>query len=84
MLLKNKLIKIISLATLCFSILLCSGCNSKKPVEQTFPEVISELKSYKLEASLQTIFQNGIKECDVIVYFQAPNNYLFFFNNSIC
>ena len=71
----KKIIKCMCALFLSLFIFICTSCKKDKEVEISFPEKIEELKSYKLEATLQTIFQNGTKECDVVVYYEAPNNY---------
>lgn len=71
----KKIIKGVCIFLISIFLTTCVSCTKNKEVEISFPEKIQELKSYKLEATLQTIFQNGTKECDVIVYFEAPSNY---------
>ena len=71
---------LVLLFTLCFTLM---GCKNNKPVETNFPEIVNGLKSYKLEATLNTIFQNGNKECNVIVYFEHPNNYRVELSNTL-
>lgn len=63
------------LVILILSIFLLSSCKENQIVEKKFPEIVNELESYKLEATLETYFENGSKECNVLVYFQKPNNY---------
>lgn len=52
-----------------------TSCKKEKVVEKKFPEIVSDLTSYKLEASYTTYFENGSKECNVLVYFMAPDQY---------
>ncbi len=79
---KSKLLKITNIILLMIGIIYLSGCSSKA-VEKSFPEEISELKSYKLEATIQTFFQNGNKEANVVVYFKEPNLYRVELTNSL-
>ena len=72
----SKLFKMIILVICIFSTILgLSGCKQNQVIEKKFPELINELESYKLEATLETYFENGSKQCNVVVYYQSPNNY---------
>lgn len=57
------------------SAVLLTSCKENKVVEKKFPEIVSELESYQLEATLETFYENGSKRCNVLVYYQSPNNY---------
>lgn len=59
------------------------ACKENKVVEKKFPEIISELESYKLEASFETYFENGSKECNVLVYYMSPNYYRVELTNNV-
>lgn len=56
------------------SLTLCS-CKKEKNVEKTFPEIVNNLKSYKLTGKLESMFPSGTKECEVVVYYKQPNQY---------
>lgn len=72
----NKFFKKVFLSFILGVTLVClTNCKNQKNIEKTFPEMVNELQSYKLTATLETLFENGSKECDVIVYFSKPNNY---------
>lgn len=71
----NIVKKIIFLTLMLVTVFSLAGCKQNKVIEKKFPEIVSELKSYKLEATLETFFENGSKECNVLVYYQSPNNY---------
>ena len=64
MLYKNKLINFAIISLLSLLTFFLTSCNSSKAVEKSFPEIIEELDSYKLSASMQTIFQNPHLEHD--------------------
>lgn len=83
MLFKNKLINFAIIILLSFFTVLLTSCNSSKTVEKNFPEIVEDLDSYKLHAKMQTIFQNGTKDCEVVVYFQKPNNYRVELTNAV-
>lgn len=59
------------------------SCKETKVIEKKFPEIISELESYKLEATYETFFENGSKVCNVLVYFKSPNYYRVELTNNI-
>ena len=71
----KNLIKISSLLIVCLLLVTLVGCKGKKAVEKTFPEIVSELNSYILDANLETKFPNGSKKCTVKVFFKKPNYY---------
>lgn len=80
----SKLFKMIILVICIFSTILgLSGCKQNQVIEKKFPELINELESYKLEATLETYFENGSKQCNVVVYYQSPNNYRVELTNDI-
>lgn len=70
-----KLKKVSLLILLFLSFLTITSCNKQEDVQKSFPEIISEVKSYKLSGKLETFFPSGAKECEVVVYYQNPNQY---------
>lgn len=71
----KNLIKLSSLLIGCFLISTLIGCKEKKNVEKTFPEIVSNLDTYILDAEMETKFPNGSKKCNVKVYYKSPNFY---------
>lgn len=51
------------------------GCKKKKPVETTFPEIVSKLTSYKMVGKLESTYPSGTKECIVTTYYRSPGDY---------
>lgn len=51
------------------------GCKKKKPVETTFPEIVSKLTSYKMVGKLESTYPSGTKECMITTYYRSPNDY---------
>lgn len=80
---KHILMKVVSLTFVVLTIFTLTSCKDNKAVEKKFPELVNELESYKLEASLKTFFENGSKECSVVVYFMKPNYYRVELTNNI-
>lgn len=52
-----------------------TSCKKETKVEESFPELVSKLKSYKLVGKLETMFPSGTKECEISVYYKQPNLY---------
>lgn len=51
------------------------SCKNSKPVEDSFPDIVNSLTSYKLTGRLESNFPSGTKECNVTTYYKAPNLY---------
>lgn len=51
------------------------GCKKKKPVETTFPEIVSKLTSYKMVGKLESTYPSGTKECMITTYYRSPSDY---------
>lgn len=72
---KRKIFKIyLILATLLLSLVFTS-CKKNTPVEESFPEIVNKLSSYKLTGRLESTYPSGTKECNITTYFKAPNMY---------
>lgn len=78
----KNLTKLSSLLIICLFLIALGGCKNKKAVEKTFPEIVSELDSYILDANLETKFPNGSKNCVAKVYYKKPNFYRVELTNS--
>lgn len=52
-----------------------TSCKKETKVEESFPELVSKLKSYKLVGKLESMFPSGTKECEISVYYKQPNLY---------
>lgn len=51
------------------------SCKKEVVVEKSFPEIVSELESYILEANFETFFPSGTRECKILVYYKNPSFY---------
>ncbi len=71
----KKLTKTIIFLILFFSLFGLISCKKETKVEESFPELVSNLKSYKLTGKLESMFPSGTKECEVCVYYKQPNYY---------
>ncbi len=60
------------LMLLCLSI---SACKQDDAPAESFPKIVSELKSYKMVGKLETNFPSGTKESIITTYYKAPNLY---------
>lgn len=69
----KKLIKVGIILLLFVCLLTISSCKKTVDVEKNFPEIVAEIKSYKVTGKLESLFPSGIKECEVVVYYQSPN-----------
>lgn len=58
-----------------FSLLGLTSCKTSKPVEDSFPDIVNSLTSYKLTGRLESNFPSGTKECNVTTYYKTPNLY---------
>lgn len=79
----TNLFKMITLIICLLLSILLSSCKQNQVLEKKFLEIVNELESYKLEATFETYFENGSKQCDVLVYYQSPNNYRVELTNQI-
>lgn len=70
-----KIKKVGILIILLLSLFTITSCNKQEDAQKSFPEIISEVKSYKLSGKLETFFPSGTKECEVVVYYQSPSLY---------
>lgn len=66
-------IKIGVLLLIFFNVFMISSCKKVVEPEKSFPEMVSEMSSYKLEGKLESMFPSGTKECEVVVYYKEPN-----------
>lgn len=71
----KKLTKIIIFLLMFLCVVTLTSCKKETAVEETFPELVSNLKSYKLVGKLESMFPSGTKECEVTVYYKNPNLY---------
>ncbi len=72
---KLKLFKVGIFLLLFINVITLTSCKKNVEVEKSFPEIISEVKSYKLVGKLESMFPSGTKECEVAVYYKSPNLY---------
>ena len=71
----NKLLRYFLFLLLFFTTLTFVSCKKEEVIEKSFPEIVQELKSYKLVGRLESNFPTGTKECEVVVYYKSPNLY---------
>ena len=67
--------KIILMFIMLLGVLVLSGCNSKKETKESFLEMLSNAKSYKVDGLLETFFENGRKQNDFTVYYKKDDCY---------
>ncbi len=70
--------KIIKTLLICFLMLLTFttlSCKKNQDKVSLFPEVVNELKSYKLSGTLETIFPSGTKISNITVFYKNPDLY---------
>ena len=72
---KRKTFKLFLVMCILTSICFITSCKKNKPVDETFPEIVNKLTSYKLVGTLESNFPSGTKECNVTTYYQSPNMY---------
>lgn len=72
---KRKTFKLFLFLCILTSICFITSCKKNKPVDETFPEIVNKLTSYKLVGTLESNFPSGTKECNVTTYYQSPNMY---------
>ena len=72
---KKLIFRLCLLLCLFITGLFITSCKKNKPVEQTFPEIVNKLKSYKLKGKLESNFPSGTKECNITTYYKSPNLY---------
>lgn len=58
-----------------FCSLFCLSCEKGTKAIKTFPELVNDMKSYKLTGKLETYFPSGTKESTITVYFQKDDHY---------
>lgn len=71
----KKLLKVCMFILFITTTLTFISCNKEEEVQMNFPEIVSNVKSYKLTGKLESFFPTGTKECQVCVYYQKPNNF---------
>ena len=71
----KRKIKLGVLLLLFLNVLAFSSCKKVVEPEKSFPELVSEMNSYKLVGKLESMFPSGTKECEVVVYYKEPNLY---------
>ncbi len=71
----KKYLKLGVLLLLFINLFALTSCKKEKEIIKDFPEIVSELSSYKLTGRLESMFPSGTKECDVTVYYKKPNMY---------
>jgi len=69
----KKIFKFILLLLLFVNIITLCSCKKEKNMEKSFPEIVANLKSYKLTGKLESNFPSGTKECEVVAYYKKPN-----------
>lgn len=70
--------RIIKSLLICFLILVTFttiGCKKNQDKVASFPEIVNELKSYKLSGTLESNFPSGTKVSNVTVYYKNPDLY---------
>lgn len=72
---KKRIFKINLILMLLLTVIMFGSCSKNKPVEETFPDLVNSLSSYKLTGRLESNFPSGTKECNVTTYYKAPNMY---------
>lgn len=72
---KKSILKLSLISCLFLSLLLFTSCKKNKPIENSFPEIVNKLSSYKLVGTLESNFPSGTKECNVTTYYKSPNLY---------
>ena len=72
---KRTIFKLFLIINILIAISFATGCKKNKPVDETFPELVNKLTSYKLVGTLESNFPSGTKECNVTTYYQSPNMY---------
>lgn len=72
---KKSILKLCLTLILLVSVYSLSSCKNSEPVEDSFPEIVNSLSSYKLVGRLESNFPSGSKECNVTTYYKAPNMY---------
>lgn len=72
---KRKIFKICFIISILLLGLSISSCKNNNPVEESFPEIVNNLESYKLTGRLESNFPSGTKECNITTYYKAPNMY---------
>ena len=65
---KRKTFKLFLVMCILTSICFITSCKKNKPVDETFPEIVNKLTSYKLVGTLESNFPSGTKECNVTTY----------------
>ena len=79
----QKIIKrVLICSILIVSIFIISGCNKGTKSVEDFPELVSELESYKVSGKLYSMFPTGTKESLITVYYQKPDKYRVEIDNS--
>ena len=71
----KKYLKVSLLFLLLVNIITLCSCKKEKDVQKSFPEIVTNLKSYKLSGKLESMFPSGNKECEVVAYYKSPNLY---------
>ena len=72
---KRKILKVCFIISILLVSLCISSCKKNNPVEESFPEIVNNLTSYKLTGKLESNFPSGTKECNITTYYNAPNMY---------
>lgn len=72
---KKSILKLCLTLVLLLSLYSLTSCKNSEPVENSFPEIVNSLSSYKLTGRLESNFPSGSKECNVTTYYKAPNMY---------
>ena len=66
--------RIILLILLVLITIVLGGCSGNKDTKESFLEMISNTKGYKVDGLLETFFENGRKQNDFNVYYKQPEN----------
>ena len=71
----NKVFKALVIFLILLNLTTLFSCKKEEDVNKSFPEIVQELKSYKLIGKLESNYPSGTKECEVVVYYKSPNLY---------
>ena len=72
---KRKILKVCFIISILLVSLCISSCKKNNPVEESFPEIVNNLTSYKLTGKLESNFPSGTKVSNITVYYKNPDMY---------